>query len=218
MIALAMIAALQTVSPCLGITSHPAGYVWTYAGTRTVSESAAVTQPVTWSMRVIARRSARDLEVVLVRGFIGELAWTDRSTRSELSILACSRNALWYYAPNSTEDVYAAFDRWDDTLQTRATLLLRTPLADGAFTAQDSVRSDRLYGWEVQELTERDPAPRSCRGAHGPAYELTYRTLPDASGIVWQDGPGILAYRYQHHGTTRTIDVRLISCARRESK
>ena len=42
-----------------------------------------------------------------------------------------------------------------------------------------------------------------------PVFTISYRTNPDDTQIELSPGMGIIAYRYHHHGTTATTDVRL---------
>lgn len=161
---------------------------------------------------MIDTESAGQAKLVLVRGFVTELAWSKRPATPGLSILVCSAGDLHHFEGRSDEETRAAFVQRDSSLVIRSRVLLQAPLYNGQVFGQDSPRHDALYGWDVETLLKASRAPPSCGAGGGDAYRLTYRTNPDLTVLDWLDGVGVARYTYEHHGTPARVDVRLVSC------
>ncbi len=205
-------------SACLGLESVQAGASWTYAGTRQWT-AAGSAQPdsgaVQWTTTVLATRTVSAGHLLLVRGFVSELAWSDPTTRPRLSVLACLPDRLLHVAFIADSAARYVFDHWADSLVERGEVLLQQPLQDGAIFGQDPPRQDAMYGWVVERLQRAPAVPSTC-GKPGPdAYRLTMRTLPDHQVVEWRAGLGVTAYAYAHHGTPAEVDVRLVRCGAR---
>lgn len=163
-------------------------------------------------MSVVDTTSAGRTTLLLVRGFVTELAPSEPPSSPRLSILVCSAGGLRQFKGRSDEETRAAFAQWDDSLGIRTRVLLQAALSDGQVFGQDSRRQDALYGWEVAMLPKAPGLPRSCGAGSANAFRLTYRTNPDITILDWLDGVGVGRYTYDHHGTTARVDVRLVSC------
>lgn len=166
---------------------------------------------VFWTMSVVDTASAGEAKLVLVRGFVPELALSDRPATPGLSILVCRIGGLRQFKGRSDEETRAAFVQWDDSLVLRSRVFLQAPLTDGQVFGQEPLRQDALYGWDVEALPSWR-VPRSCGAGKAYANRLTYRTNPDITILDWLDGVGVARYTYDHHGTTARVDVRLVSC------
>jgi hypothetical protein len=199
---------------CLGLEAVPPGATWTYTGWRlwTAQGSGSDSGAVEWITTVLAARSVPAGRLLLVRGFVSELAWSVPTTRPRLSILACLGDHLLHLSFLADSAARYRYDHWTDASAERGELLLQRPLVDGAVFGQDPPRQDDMYGWAVERLKAPPAVPSGC-GRPGPeAYQLTMRTMPDHQVMEWRAGVGITAYTYAHHGTPAAAEVRLARC------
>lgn len=206
---------LTAPAPCFGLETYGVGSTWTYAGTRVWSQGNPIrvdSGAVVWTTTVIETRTVRSGRLILVRGFISEIAWSDPTTSPRLSILACTSGRLMHREFLSDSGARQAMDFWADSLLVGARLIVQQPLRDGAMIGQDPRRNDRMYGWEVERLDADPPPPQRCHPSGPEAYRLTMRTAPDDQVVVWRAGIGITAYQYGHHGTPASADVHLVQC------
>jgi hypothetical protein len=199
---------------CLGLEAVPPGASWIYTGWRqwTAEGSLPDSGAVGWTTTVLAARAVPAGRLLLVRGFVSELAWSVPTTRPRLSVLACLNGRLLRLAFIADSAARYRFDHWTDASADRGELLLQQPLVDGGVFGQDPPRQDDMYGWAVERLKTAPKVPSGC-GQPGPeAYRLTMRTLPDHQIMEWRAGVGITAYTYVHHGTPAAAEVRLARC------
>jgi hypothetical protein len=203
-------------SPCLGLDSYPAGSTWTYAGRRLWSQANARADSgaVTWTTTVVRTRTVPMGHLLLVRGFVSELAWSTPGTLPRLSILACLSHRLLHLEFSTDSSARHALDHWADSLLDRATLILQEPLRDGAVFGQVPPRDDPMYGWAVEKVDSVSALPPGCRASGPEAYRLTMRTLPDQQVFEWRAGVGVMAYQIEHHGTPAAVAVHLVRCHR----
>ena len=201
-------------SPCLGLAGYPAGSTWTYAGTRLWSEanSRADSGAVEWTMSLLRTRTVPAAHLLLVRGFVSELAWSTPGTSPRLSILACRSDRLFHLEFSTDSGATYALDHWTDSLLNGAKLILQEPLRDGAVFGQEPPRDDRMYGWTIEKVDPAPALPKSCRASAPEVYRLTMRTLPDQQILEWRAGIGVTAFHFAHHGTPAAADVRLVRC------
>lgn len=200
---------------CLGLETVPAGASWTYTGWRqwTAQGSPPDSGAVEWTTTVLATRAVPAGRVLLVRGFVSELAWSVPTTRPRLSLLTCLNGRLLRVAFIADSAAHYRFDHWTDADADRGELLLEQPLVEGRVFGQDPPRQDDLYGWAVERLKTPPAVAPGC-GRPGPdGYRLTMRTMPDHEVMEWRAGVGITAYTYGHHGTPAAAEVRLVRCA-----
>jgi hypothetical protein len=180
------VAAASPGSACLGLEAVKPGTTWTCSGWRQWSadgggepDSAAVQ----WTTTVLAVRVVPAGQLLLVRGFVSELAWSVPTAKPRLSILACLGDRLLRMAFVADSAARYRFEHWTDASAGHGEVLLQQPLKDGA----------------------------SC--GQGPeAYRLTMRTLPDHQIVEWRESVGITAYTCVHHGTPAAAEVRLARC------
>ena len=67
-----------------------------------------------------------------------------------------------------------------------------------------------MYCWIVESEGKKNLEGISGeKSRSAPVFTISYRTNPDDTQIELSPGIGIIAYRYHHHGTTATTDVRL---------
>lgn len=206
-----------SAAPCLGATSHPPGFTWTYSGTRLMSGGAGAREKrdrVAWMTTVVDTETVSGATLALVRGFVTQLAWPDRLAKPRLSILVCSADRLSQFEGGSDDDVRNAFAGWHASQLERSAVLLIAPLHSGQRFGQVPRRADPLYSWDVEAIGRRSNLPHECGADSVGAFRLTYRTNPDVSSMDWQSGAGIVGYRYEHHGTPASVDVHLVSCHR----
>jgi hypothetical protein len=204
-------------SACLGLETVRPGTSWTYSGWRQWTAEGSG-QPdsgaVRWTTTVLATRLVPTGRLLLVRGFVSELAWSVPTTAPRLSILACLKDRLLRLAFLADSAARVRFEHWTDADAGRGEVLLQPPLADGAIFGQDPPRQDDMYGWAVERLKPAPAVPRSC-GQPGPdAFRLTMRTLPDHQIMEWRAGLGVTSYTYAHHGTPAAAEVQLVRCTR----
>jgi hypothetical protein len=215
-----LVSQMAAASPppaCLGLETVKPGASWTYTGWRQwtaegagQSDSAAVR----WTTSVVAVRAIPAGRLLLVRGFVSELAWSVPTTVPRLSILACLKDRLLRLAFVADSAAKYRFDHWTNTSAARGEVLLQQPLTDGAIFGQDPPRQDDMYGWAVERLKPTPAVPPSC-GQPGPdAFRLTMRTMPDHQIVEWRAGLGVTSYTYAHHGTPAAAEVRLTRCRR----
>jgi hypothetical protein len=163
---------------------------------------------------VLATRAVPAGRLLLVRGFVSELAWSVPTTAPRLSILACLKDRLLRLAFVADSAARDRFEHWTNADAGRGEVLLQPPLADGAIFGQDPPRQDDMYGWAVERLKPAPAVPPSC-GRPGPdAFRLTMRTMPDHQIVEWRAGLGVTSYTYAHHGTPAAAEVRLTRCRR----
>jgi hypothetical protein len=212
---LGQVAAAAPPPACLGLESVPAGASWTYAGTRqwTAEGSGTDSGAVRWTMAVVATRAVPGGRLLLVRGFVSELAWSVPTTQPRLSLLACLGDRLLRVAFLADSAARYRFEHWTDSSADRGELLLQQPLVDGEVFGQEPPRQDGMYGWAVERLKAPPAVPSGCGKPGAEAYGLTMRTLPDHQIVEWRAGVGITAYTYVHHGTPAAAEVRVTRCA-----
>jgi len=217
-LALAQVTPASPPSACLDLEAVKPGASWTYSGWRQwtaagsgQSDSAAVQ----WTTAVLATRAVPAGRLLLIRGFVSELAWSVPSTAPRLSILVCLKDRLLRVAFLADSAARYRFDHWTEAGATRGEVLLQQPLSDGAIFGQDPPRQDAMYGWVVERLRPAPAVPAGC-GRPGPeTWRLTMRTMPDHQVMEWRAGVGITAYTYVHHGTPAAAEVRLTRCGGR---
>ncbi len=216
LLTLAQATPVSSPSACLGLEEVRPGTSWTYAGWRRwtgVGSSGPDSGAVRWTTTVLAARTIPAGRLLLVRGFVSELAWSVPTTMPRLSILVCLKDRLLRVAFIADSAARYRFDHWTDASTARSELLLQEPLRDGAIFGQDPPRQDEMYGWAVERLRPAPPAPAGCGQPGAEAFRLTMRTLPDHQIVEWRAGVGITAYTYVHHGTPAAAEVRLVGCA-----
>jgi hypothetical protein len=167
---------------------------------------------VEWTATVVAARSLPAGRLLLVRGFVSELAWSVPTTEPRLSILACLNDRLLRLGFLADSAARYRFDHWSDSSAARGEVLLQAPLRDGAVFGQDPPRQDDMYGWVVETLETPPAIPSGCGKPRAESFRLTLRTLPDHQIVEWRAGVGITAYTYVHHGTPAAALVRLARC------
>jgi hypothetical protein len=209
------------LASCFGWDLFSAGASWTYSGTRLWTEAASSrvdSGAVRWRMSVEQARTIDGTSVLLIRGFVGELAWSDPTTPPRLSILVCRGNRLSHLAFGSDAEARSAANGWNDSLLVRAEVILEEPLRPGTVFGQTPPRDDEMYGWLVEAAAPRRRIRPGCGSSALRGYRLTMRTLPDHQIVEWQDGVGITAYTYVHHGTPAAATVQLASCSLRVNR
>jgi hypothetical protein len=208
-------AVVASTAPCLGAASHRPGFTWTYSGTRLMASAAGDRERrerITWVTTMVDTQTVNGATLALVRGFVTQLAWSNRSTTPRLSILVCSMGRLSQFEGENDNDVRKAFADWHASQLERSRVLLVTPLHPGQRFGQDPHRTDGLYGWDVERIDRRANLTHECGAQIGGAFRLTHRTNPDVSRVDWQLGAGVVGYRYEHHGTPASVEVHLVSC------
>jgi hypothetical protein len=168
---------------------------------------------VTWTTVVLESLQRGETPLMLVRGSLTELAWSDPQTEPRLSILSCSHGDLIRFTARTDDEVRVAWRSWDASYAADAEVLLSTPLRHGEVFGQDPPREDILYAWYVEFVESPARLPDSCESRGNTAFGLTYRTVPDRQFIEWRPGIGITSYEYEHHGSLASADVVLESCS-----
>ena len=212
---LAVLLGAQAPDTCAMMLPLEADRSWTYAGQALWSvpgASQSDSGSVKWTMTIERAREVPDGRIGLVRGFVQELAWYEPGIVSRLSILACRGSEFRVATFPDDAAAERAYDRWSDSLSSRAELWFALPLREGQLLGQEPPRQDAMYGWLVGWPESPVTIPDSCPVKVGPRYELTYRSLLDHRIVEWQLGLGISRFVYGHHGTPASAEVRLVAC------
>jgi len=196
------------------------GTSWVYRGfVRSWEEGSTVGKvtAVTWTMSVVRLVERDGVSAAVVKGFPGDLDWSDGHAEPQLSILVETRDAKFYLKSEwDTQSVLDQIDNPKYPLQDLARVddwFMQLPLATGKRFCDDTgmQRPDGRYCW----LTGA-PHPAELNHVKGltsevrTAYEIEYDTNPDDMEFEFVDGIGITKYGYHHHGMTADTELRLI--------
>jgi hypothetical protein len=196
------------------------GTEWIYRGfVRTFDEYELMGKvtDVTWKMSVVRTFERDGVFAALVRGFPGDLNWSEGQAEPQLSMLIRTDDGKFYLS--SEWNTQPVLERLDDPKYSLRGLvaaddwILQLPLAAGKkFCAEQSMqREDGEYCWvtgpphaaELGNVKGIAPGPRT-------AYEVDYTTHPDETWFEFVDGVGITRYQYRHHGPIAETVLHLI--------
>jgi hypothetical protein len=196
------------------------GTYWVYQGLlRSEAEGSSVGRVthVRWKMSVLRVVERDGLIAVVVRGFPGDLNWSEGHADPQLSVLVETPEGKFYLV--STADDPSILNQLDNPtyplrdLTHQEDRFLQLPLSAGQrFGCDQSAekREDGEYCWVV-----RPPHPAALAGVKGIApgnrvsYELDYVTNPDDTELEFVSAVGITSYSYHHHGTIAETELHL---------
>jgi hypothetical protein len=197
------------------------GTYWVYGGLlRSGVEGSSVGRVthVRWKMSVVRLLEREGLIAAVVRGFPGDLNWSDGNVDPQLSILLERPDGKFYLIP--TVDDPSILDQldspnypWED-LTREQDCFLELPLAAGARFGCDrgaEKTEDGEYCWVVGP-----PHPAVLADVKGIApgsrvsYELDYLTNAEDTELEFAPGIGITGYSYHHHGAIAETELHLV--------
>ena len=196
------------------------GTYWVYQGLVRYNEAGTengAEAKVNWRMEIVRVLRRDDAQAAIVKGFPGDLNWSNGSAAPSESMVVRTNDGKVYLieegraaaAEQKFSDTHAAlkdFLKDDD-------LWFALPLAVGKkFCGEDGAnRDDEMYCLVVEA-----PDQESFNGIKGlpaklpAAYSLVYRTNPDDTETELVPGIGIVRYEYHHHGTVADTELKLI--------
>ncbi len=197
------------------------GTYWIYRGLvrswMEGSTSGKVTA-VTWKMSVVRMIERDGVSVAVVKGFPGDLDWSDGEANPQRSILVGTRDSkLYLNSPWDTNWVIGLIDAPRYPLQELARQdewILQLPLTPGKRFGCDRAaeeRKDGKYCWVVGSPYAAELGRvKGVAPAQREAYEIDYVTVPDDMEIEFVPGVGITSYQYHHHGAIAETELRLV--------
>jgi hypothetical protein len=196
------------------------GTYWIYRGLErytVVGSNVVKMTRVTWRMSVERAIQREGLLAVVIRGFPGDLDWSDGHVKPSPSILFRTDDEKFYLS--SASDTSLTLSQLGDPKFAVRGLLqeddwfLQLPLAAGKrFCEREGMeRPDGHYCW----LTGRPRlvALDSVKGlvpAKRVAYKVEYFTNPDEIEFDFVPGVGMTSYSYHHHGTIADTELHLV--------
>ena len=162
---------------------------WTVPNTNEVRSAKIV-----WKTRVVAAYATADSRAAVVLGSPLALAWYEPRQQPNFSVFVENRDGLFIASASSREEADALARK-----QTAGDQLLQFPMKVGTCVGGDDAdRADNRYCWLVSRKIAK-------------GWELTHRTAPDHQTVRIVPNVGITRYRFVHHGTVASADVRLVS-------
>ena len=184
---------------------------WTHAGTNEVSETKVI-----WKTEVLRVIHRNGLSVAVIRGFPGDLDWSDgRPTPGDSLIIRSVQDRFYIISSDNSADALRRLDDAKDSLSgllSDDNLFFGLPIKAGSkfCDADGMARPDGMYCWVVGA-----PQRHSLVGVRGAAtreataYTVEYRTAPDDTEFVFVPGIGVVGYEYHHHGTVADTVLKL---------
>jgi hypothetical protein len=196
------------------------GTYWIYRGLEryTVPDSnISKMTHVTWKMSVERVIRRKGLLAAVIRGFPGDLDWSDGHVEPSLSILFRTDDDKFYLS--SASDTSSTLKQLDDPSYAVKGLLqeydwfLQLPLAVGErFCEQEAMqRPDGHYCWKTGPARPVDlDGVKGALPTRTVAYKVEYFTNPDETEFDFVSGVGMTSYAYHHHGTVADTELQLV--------
>lgn len=196
------------------------GTTWRYEGlVRWIPEGsiAASSDRISWTMEVTDSVRNGEVHAVAVRGMVCELTWYEPGRSPGYSVLIQYGNRVYWRREESEIAARGFIDAVRDggagSLENIEPLLV-LPLTPGSRWGGETDRDDYMYCWHVQDISSEaaleirglSPVLNEYRVAH-----LIYQTGPDHRTMDVAPGIGITRWGYVHHGTTASVDMRLVA-------
>jgi len=195
------------------------GTSWTYRGiVRWTHDVNKVSETkVDWKMEIQRLVRRGEYTGAVIRGFPGDLDWSDGHANPTDSLLVRFGQEKFYLI--SKERFASSLEMLENPNQSLQGLLsdgdifLQLPLAQGKkyCDAENMARSDGHYCWIVESSESIDLADLSggtIKG-RGASFRLRYVTNPDDLMYEFVPGVGITRYEYHHHGTVADTELQL---------
>lgn len=179
---------------------------------------------VRWRMnieRVLRRGGAT---AVIVKGFPGDLDWSDDNVLAKESVFVRTDDGGFYRIESETGGLARKFTDSRVGIQqllNEGELWFQWPLTQGEQPGGGDCpgRNDQMYCWilspahEVSLRNVKGAIPTSQAG-----YFLEYRTNPDNIQVELVSGVGMVGYEYHHHGTVADTQFHLVEVHLAEEK
>lgn len=195
------------------------GTSWTYRGiVRWTHDVNKVSETkVDWKMEIQRLVRRGEYTGAVIRGFPGDLDWSDGHANPTDSLLVRFGQEKFYLI--SKERFASSLEMLENPNQSLQGLLsdgdifLQLPLAQGKkyCDAENMARSDGHYCWIVESSESIDLADLSggtIKG-RGTSFRIRYVTNPDDLTYEFVPGVGVTRYEYHHHGTVADTELRL---------
>ena len=196
-----------------------AGTSWTYRGiVRWTHDINKVSEAkVVWKMEIrrLIRRGA--YAGAVVRGFPGDLAWSDGPVNPTDSLLVRFGQEKFYLISKERFDSsIQMLENPNESLEgllSEGDIFLQLPLVQGKRYCDpgNMARSDGHYCWIVEssESVNLDELTGGTVRGPGTSYRIRYVTNPDDIDFDFVPGVGLTRYEYHHHGTVADTELRL---------
>ena len=195
------------------------GTSWAYRGiVRWTHDVNKVSETkVDWKMEIQRLVRRGEYTGAVIRGFPGDLDWSDGHANPTDSLLVRFGQEKFYLI--SKERFASSLEMLENPNQSLQGLLsdgdifLQLPLAQGKkyCDAENMARSDGHYCWIVESSESIDLADLSggtIKG-RGTGFRIRYVTNPDDLTYEFVPGVGVTRYEYHHHGTVADTELRL---------
>jgi hypothetical protein len=160
------------------------GAKWSYKVSVTKYDSDKnidVTKELDWSSEVVDAKEANGVTAYTVKGWPTDLIEYDQTPTATERTILRSGNSFLW--AEKAEPSLDDTEGW-----------FTWPLIDGQRICPEAQSG---YCWQV--------------AANDTGYALTYFTGPDEVTYDLQPGTGVSRFRYSHHGTTNTVEAKLVS-------
>jgi hypothetical protein len=200
------------------------GTSWAYRGivrwslsTGKVSET-----KVEWKTDILRIIRHGEYTGAVVRGFPGDLDWSDGHANATDSLLVrFGQEKFYLISKERFASSVQMLENPNESLQgllSEGDIFLQLPVAKGNkyCDAENMARSDGHYCWNVESSESIDLADLSggIITGRGTSFRIRYVTNPDDLTYEFVPGVGITLYEYHHHGTVADTELRLIEFRR----
>jgi hypothetical protein len=195
------------------------GTYWVYEGTVSwfdAEKEDSATEQVSWRMSVDKVIRKNGVVAAVISGFPQDLDWSSGSAEPKPWLFLEDAKHQVHYVNMGPDFDLAKYEKGNqsfDKFLVEDTLLFEWPMKRGAkfCNAEDQKREDMMYCWTVASVEKRKlDAVKGVATAEQDVFELKYITNPDDTTMELVAGLGIVSYRYHHHGTVATTELRLV--------
>ena len=195
------------------------GTSWTYRGvvrwTHDINKVSETT--VEWKMETRSLIHRGEYTGAVIRGFPGDLDWSDGKANPTDSLLVrFGQDKFYLISKERFASSLQLLENSNESLEglpSEGDIFLQLPLAEGKkyCAAENMARTDGHYCWIVEssESTGLDELTGGTVKGPGTSYRIRYITNPDDVTYEFVPGVGITGYEYHHHGTVADTELRL---------
>jgi hypothetical protein len=153
----------------------------------------------------------------VIRGFPGDLAWSDgRANPTDSLLVQFEQSKLYLISKERFDSSIQLLENPKESLQgllSDGDIFLQMPLAQGDkyCDPENMARTDGHYCWIVESsesISLADLTGGTVRG-RGTSYKIRYVTNPDDTTYDFVPGVGLVGYQHHHHGTVADTELRL---------
>jgi hypothetical protein len=196
-----------------------AGTSWTYRGIVRWSPSVDKVSEtkVEWKMEIHSIIRHAEYTGAVIRGFPGDLDWSDgRANPTDSLLVRFGQEKFYLIGKERLASSMQLLENPNESLQgllSEGDLFLQLPIAKGDkyCDAENMARSDGHYCWIVEsaESISLDELTGGSVRGRGTSYKIRYITNPDDTAYDFVPGVGLVGYEYHHHGTVADTELRL---------